>query len=395
MEIQIGLSPQLVYACGALVWALFASQLAFGRGHVAELGLDVCKDAASLFLRQSLGSMLLMEVSCSWADFVTDLAVALSAKFPNVPLFVLMWTFIGVQVVPYMGFVLVANPPGGWLINPPACLFECRHAFGLAILEAAVDHSSELARMSCLYFQNTFIACWEPNERTGCLSVAGKAAALLWGLLAGLCGCSVLALLGLTVWVVILIAALLCSVLWVLSWVCLIFAIAVLRLLLFGVGFLLYATKLISFTRIPLVQIFFSLWTGEHAERPELTAEVPGASQDAAVSLFKMEREGVNIFSFHFAYLTELLFESIAQLVIQILVAAYGGWNVQTIVSVVFTSLLILLYGARYTYWLMIRPFIKGAQFRDNLEAMHKHYYSFAQSSEEEETDEAAQLLTG
>lgn len=394
MEIQIGLSPQLVYACGALVWAVFASQLVCGRGHVADLGLDVCKDAGSLFSSQRLGSMLLMEVSCSWADFVTDLAVALSAKFPNVPLFVLMWTFIGVQVVPYMGFVLLANPPGGWLITPPACLFECWHAFGLAIMGAAVNHTLELATTSCLYFQDTFMACWEPSERTGCSSVAGKAAALVWGLLAGLCGFSVLTVLGLAVWVVIVVVALLCSALWVLSWACFISVIAVLRLILFGVGFLLYATKLISFTRIPLVEIFFSLWTGEHAERPEHTAEVLGFGQDADVSVFKMEREGVNIFSFHFTYLTELLFESIAQLVIQILVASYGGWNVQTIVSVVFTSLLILLHGARYTYWLVIRPCTKGSGFRENLEAMHKHYFSFAQSSEEDDTGEAAQLLT-
>ena len=75
-----------MYACGALVWAIFASQLVCGRGHVAELGLDVCKDASSLFLSQRLGSMLLMEVTVLqrairfWGDLIRVCPFPLGAK---------------------------------------------------------------------------------------------------------------------------------------------------------------------------------------------------------------------------------------------------------------------------------------------------------------------------
>jgi len=95
MSIQIGLSPLFVYGGGALTWLIFAAQLVFvaprKQDSFGRLGQEVKDDIAELRVTsQRPGSVLLMEVSCSWADFVSDLSIALSAKFPNVALFVLM-----------------------------------------------------------------------------------------------------------------------------------------------------------------------------------------------------------------------------------------------------------------------------------------------------------------
>ena len=48
-----------------------------------------------------------------WYDFVSNVAFAASQEFPTLSLFVLMWVFIGVQVVPYFLFVFCLHPPRG------------------------------------------------------------------------------------------------------------------------------------------------------------------------------------------------------------------------------------------------------------------------------------------
>merc|ERR1712039_828156 len=110
--------------------------------------------------------------------------------------------------------------------------------------------------------------------------------------------------------------------------------------------------------------------------------------EDDDVGVFEMSYQNVNLFTLHFSYVAELLFESIAQLVIQILVASFSGWTVSTIVSVTFSSVMILLYSCRYFYWFAIKPCIDKKPLRIQLIEMHKFYYHFDREDSDDDMSE-------
>jgi len=145
-------------------------------------------------------------------------------------------------------------------------------------------------------------------------------------------------------------------------------------------GFLLYVTKLLSFPDAPMTQAFYYLWRGgpsvnEQGVEMDMRVDQPSPDMEA-MPITELSHQGVNVFTLHFSYLSELFLESIDQMVIQILIASLGaGWSFNAIFSLVFSATMILLYLCRYAYWVLIRPCCRGVSFRQSFIDMHMYYY--------------------
>lgn len=389
--IQIGLAPFWIYGGGIMLWLLFIIQILFDPHSKMDTALsDVRRDAGSCFMTQRRGTVFLAEAVCAWGDFVSDLSVALNICFPHISLFILMWVFIGVQIFPYMYMVFFVRPPGGCLLHPCGPFLDVRHVYGGPLVVPAVAIAAKVALAGWHLFCAGLSACWSPDVSTCAALTAYRFVAVLYVLLLGSCGLVLGIALG-AIFVVLLIAtALIWGVLWIAAWILLVTFEVLLRILLWAFGFLLYVTKLLPFP-IALTSMFFNLWCGEDVlserEQPRDTP-LDDSWDDNATSIFDITDQGVNVFTLHFSYLSELLLESIAQLVIQILVASLGGgWSANVIVSVVITSVMILMYLIRYLYWLVARPCLHGGPRRAHLLEMHRHYYSLTSDTDNQLDD--------
>mmetsp|Transcript_48991 Transcript_48991/g.151237 ORF Transcript_48991/g.151237 Transcript_48991/m.151237 type:complete len:404 (-) Transcript_48991:154-1365(-) len=388
--IQIGLWPLWIYAGGLLMWLAFVIHILFDPPSQKGTPFsDVRRDIGSLCRTQRRGTVFLLEAACAWGDFVSDLSVALSICFPHVSLFVLMWVFIGVDVLPYMYMVFCIRPPAGCLLPPCGPLLDARHLYAGPLAEPAVAFAAWAAPAGWRLFCAGLLACWSPPGVSACAALAAcRCAAALYCLVVGSCGLVIAIALGAIFLVLLIATAAVWGVLWLAAWILLVVLEVLLRLLLWAFGFLLYVTKLLPFP-IKLTDLFFACWCGEDltSARVQPMDDSRGVTpEDCQTSVFEMTYQGVNVFTLHFSYLSELLLESIAQLVIQILVASLGGgWSPNVIVSVVISSVMILMYLGRYLYWLVARPCMQGGPHRFHLLEMHRYYYSLTTDADQPE----------
>mmetsp|Transcript_5513 Transcript_5513/g.11234 ORF Transcript_5513/g.11234 Transcript_5513/m.11234 type:complete len:370 (-) Transcript_5513:269-1378(-) len=257
-------------------------------------------------------------------------------------------------------------------------LLNVRHIYGEPLAVPAVIVATQATLAGWQLFCGGLFACWSPDVGNPGLLVACRCVAVLYALVIGACGLVIGVALG-AIFLVLLIATVaVWAVLWLAAWIVLVVFEVLLRMLLWAFGFLLYVTKLLPFP-IALTDLFFAYWCGQDI----LSVRVQPLENPADdtirhdVSVFDMTHQGVNVFTLHFSYLSELLLESIAQLVIQILVASLGGgWSANVLASVIISSVMILLYVVRYLYWLVARPCLYGGPVRGHLLEMHQHYYS-------------------
>lgn len=379
LGVQTGLSPFWIYGGGILLWFFFLLQVLCDPQSKRDTAFsDLRRDVGTCCATQRGGTVFLAEAACAWGDFVSDLSVALNICFPHVALFVLMWVFIGVQILPYMYMVFFVRPPGGCLLRPCGPLLNVRHIYGEPLAVPAVIVATQASLAGWQLFCGGLFACWSPDVGNPGLLVACRCVAVLYALVIGACGLVIGVALG-AIFLVLLIATVaVWAVLWLTAWIVLVVFEVLLRMLLWAFGFLLYVTKLLPFP-IALTDLFFAYWCGQDI----LSVRVQPLENPADdtirhdVSVFDMTHQGVNVFTLHFSYLSELLLESIAQLVIQILVASLGGgWSANVLASVIISSVMILLYVVRYLYWLVARPCLYGGPVRGHLLEMHQHYYS-------------------
>jgi len=416
-QIQIGLNPIFIWAGGALLWALSVLEgVLVGRKGGRKLREDVRRNFATGCGRQDGWSVFACEAGWSWFDFVSDLSVALSARFPNVALFVLMWVFIGVQVFPYAAIVFLVRPPSGWMfLKPCGPLLEWRHVYGQQVLLPAVSWTGSICQVCSSRVSALILQCWG-REGDACARLAlGRAAVVLVGSIGGCCSLLFALISGIVFWVIAVVLALLESLFWLIAWVLLVSMWILFRILLFAFGFLLYVTKILPFMHVPTTRFFFWLWTGteptadeavlasERSQRTERMNSNDGlpispqrmnsgferarflqqaqgrAGDDGKLTpaVSELVYQGVNVFTLHFIFIGELVFESVAQGVIQIVVFSFTAWTANAIVSVTLTFGMILFFSCRYIYWLVLRPCrcVDGRPVREQLALMHLSFY--------------------
>lgn len=411
-------------------------------------------------LTQRTGTIFFLELLCAWGDFVSDLSVALSIKFPTLSTFICMWTFIGVQVVPYLLLVTLVHHPYGWICPPPPFLCTWNIPWIKSLVTVTVEATTLFFDYTWGVFWCILKAGWHPNcdgfSRQS--KIASRCGVVVWFLFfTPFLGCFTVFAFSL-LWILVAVLVTLMVLAFILAWILLLLVVVLLRIVLFVFGFLLYVTKLLSFPDVVAVNLFFRLWSQDAVEETaregqiEECEEEPDAEEmdqkeggegdddghdgmktrqlekkpieEAAteeeprknssmksteerqslkqkqkqVSLFKLEIEGVRIFTLHFAYMGELVLESIAQLVIQIVVASMTHWSANTVFSVTVSSVLIVAYMARYAFWLLVLPVTRLCR-RSNPEIplrqvvpvvwrqcfidMHRYYYTATQDDDD------------
>lgn len=387
--IQIGLPAWIIYAGGFLLWLLFMTQVAcVDNGRFKNLFKDMAKDFWTGCCLTSMrgGTLLLLEIGFAWGDFVSDLAVALSQRFPHIALFILMWVFIGTQILPFLFLATWVHPPRGMMVQPPEFMLAPSHGLGCGVFGLAASCTTSAYSSATQCVSDTVRSCWpsaDSSTTKSCGLVLCQILTGFWMFLAAVPLGLVSLVLFIAAWIVTLVCAVLECALWLLTWFVFLLFLIVVRLLLFGLGFLLYTTKVISFPDMPVTQFFYNHWSGPQAVGVR-TRELEYPSTLEGDSILDLTYQKVHIFTLHFSYITELLFETIAQFVIQIVVAAYSGWTWITTGSVCFSSALILMYTSRYFYWFVIKPCcIDGKPFRQQLIECHMRYYGFEMDDED------------
>jgi len=375
--IQIGLNPLITWSAGIVLWFGFVLQtVCLPRRGKYSCWEQTVRDMAFCCCRQRGASLFLCETALFWFDFVSDLAILLGAWFPNVVLFILMWCFLGCQLAPYMVLVFIVHPPKGYTcLPPPNILLDLRNLCAAPVVVPAAACTNNVASLCLQRFQSVLEKCWD------CRNACGLLAALVWCV----CGC-VFGFIALTLfvfcWLFVLVPALVMSILWILAWLVLISIWIVLRLLLFFFGFILYVGMCMPFPEAPATQFFFWAWCVEDLKVNELvSAEVEAEGllafsheKEEPGTIRRLSFQGVNIFTLHWTYIADL-FESVAQVTIQILVACFGVCTWSLVVSIVFSCLVVLLYAHRYIYWLVIRPYFDQKPWQEELVLLHLYYY--------------------
>mmetsp|Transcript_13718 Transcript_13718/g.37050 ORF Transcript_13718/g.37050 Transcript_13718/m.37050 type:complete len:423 (+) Transcript_13718:66-1334(+) len=384
---QIGLNPLITWGCGIALWLPLALQaLCFPKPRGQDSPQTSVRDRTLACLRGKRGpDIFIYELTVAWFDFVSDLAIALGAHFPYVTLFVLTWVFIGVQVIPYLGLVFFVHPPKGWMyLPPPAALLNVKNLYAAPRLAAASALTSWAADAWSRHLGHVLRACGERDATTQGRLVLKRAAAAAWLAVGGSLGSCLALLAAFVFWVIVLLAVTLQSVAWLSAWATLVCMWLIMRLVLLAFGFLLYAGMLLPFPDAPVTGLFYWLWcqkdlrdtVAEPVEKEALRLEETLRNWKAIrPDIRSMSMQGVKIFTLHFTYVSDLLFESISQFTIQILVASLGTCTTALVVSIVISGLVICFFAQRYAYWLVFRPVLFGTSWAEELVRLHLHCY--------------------
>lgn len=386
--IQIGLNPLITWSGGILIWLAFVVLQAFFLPRRDKHGVlsQMCADLSVCCMRKGGYTVFLYEATLSWFDFVSDLAIALGSWIPHIALFVLIWVFIGVQVFPYLWLILVLHPPKGWMYFPPcAMLLNCRYWYAAPIVEPAAVFTQHCCTKLYTFCKDVFGTCWGKGQ------IAWRSAAVLW-VIFGWLFLGILAIVLLTVlWSLVLVLALLMVSLFLIVWTLQICCWLIMRLLLVVLGFLLYVTMLLPFPDAPATQFFYKLWCQEDLQdRRMIPADEEARQLEESCAKLELDRtsmyslsfRGVNIFALHFAYIADLLLESCAQIVLQILVAALSVWTASITVSITISIMVVAYFAYRYIYWLIVQPCFYGISSQKAFVKMHLHYYHDQEKNE-------------
>mmetsp|Transcript_2158 Transcript_2158/g.4336 ORF Transcript_2158/g.4336 Transcript_2158/m.4336 type:complete len:427 (-) Transcript_2158:49-1329(-) len=385
--IQIGLNPLITWAGGILIWLAFVVLQAFFLPRRDQHGVctQMCADLSVCCMRKGGYTVFIYEATLSWFDFVSDLAIALGAWIPHVALFVLIWVFIGVQVFPYLWLILILHPPKGWMHFPPfAILLNCHYLYAAPIVQPAAKCTAQFCAKFFKFCRDVFWGCWDKGDSACWLLSLRRTAAVSW-IIFGWLLLGITALVLLTVfWTLVLVSAILMVSLFLTAWVLQISCWLIMRLLLVVLGFLLYVTMLLPFPDAPATQFFYKLWCQKDlqdrrmipADEEARQLEESFAKQEfERTSVYSLSFRGVNMFALHFAYIADLLLESTAQIVLQILVAALSAWTMSITLSITISIIVVAYFAHRYIYWLLVQPCWYGISSQKAFVKMHLHYY--------------------